>query len=403
MNLGSDLSSNIWKLFLIRISKWFMVYMPVIVLFFESKGWSLAEVMMINAIYSMVIAFFEIPSGYLSDRWIRKNVMLLGTSLILFQFIFYSYCGHSLMFAIFGAVFGGIGASLISGTDSALLYDSLSSLKKEDTYLKWEGRTYGIGTFSEAIAAVFAGYLAYYGGLGLPIYIQIWISFLGVFAALLIKEPPRYKGNDLPLKDFAHTLKKDLWNNRNLKLALFLSAITGSSCLILAWFAQPYFDFENIHIQKIDVLYIGYLWSALNITVAFSAFFAHRIIDHFKKYKVMLLILAIFTIGFFGLSTLGVWSRIFGLLFLMLMYVARGLSVPLLIAFVNKETRSDNRATVLSIRSFMTRISYALLAPLLGHFVDVFSIAEAFLIMGSIMIFSMFYVGLNLRILKKLC
>lgn len=403
MNFGSDLSSNLWKLFLIRISKWFMVYMPVIVLFFESKGWSLAEVMMINAIYSVVIAFFEIPSGYLSDRWVRKNVLILGTLLILFQFIFYSYSGHSWMLTILGAVIGGIGASLISGTDSALLYDSLSSLNKEDTYLKWEGRTYGIGTLSEAIAAILAGYLAYYGGLGMPIYIQVWISLLGVFAAILITEPPRLNQNDIDLNYFIQTLKKDLWHNRNLKLALFLSTITGSSCLILAWFAQPYFDFENIYIRKIDVLYIGYLWSALNITVAFSSFFAHRIIDHFKKYKVMLMILTIFTLGFLTLSTLGVWSRTIGLLFLLLMYVARGLSVPLLIAFVNKETRSDNRATILSIRSFIIRISYALIAPFLGYIVDIFSIAEAFLIMGLIMIFSTFYVGFNLRLLKKLC
>ena len=44
-----------------------MVAMPIIVLFFQEHGLSLKEVMIIQAIYSLSVAMFEIPSGYIAD------------------------------------------------------------------------------------------------------------------------------------------------------------------------------------------------------------------------------------------------------------------------------------------------------------------------------------------------
>ena len=61
-----SLAHNIWKLYLIKISKWFMVFMPILVLFMQDNGLSLQAVMTIQAIYSLGVAVFEIPSGYFS-------------------------------------------------------------------------------------------------------------------------------------------------------------------------------------------------------------------------------------------------------------------------------------------------------------------------------------------------
>ena len=54
----------------------------------------------------------------------------------------------------------GIGASMISGSDSALLYDTLIETKNKQEYTKIEGRNYAIGNFSEATAGILGGFLA---------------------------------------------------------------------------------------------------------------------------------------------------------------------------------------------------------------------------------------------------
>ena len=78
---------NIWKLYIIKGIMWFMVAMPIIVLFFQENGLNLQEVMILQGSYSLMIALMEIPSGYIADLFGRKKTMILGT-----VFLFYWIC-----------------------------------------------------------------------------------------------------------------------------------------------------------------------------------------------------------------------------------------------------------------------------------------------------------------------
>jgi len=335
--------------------------------------------MLVNAIYSISIAFFEIPSGYFSDRLGRKNSIVLGTLFITGQFIAYSL-SYDFWSLGLGAVIGGLGASFISGTDSALLYDSLSILDRKGDYLKWEGRTYAIGTFSEAVAAILGGWLAYTYGLRAPIYAQVGISCLGVFTALTLVEPPiqkeHKKGN---WEQMRYILRHTFLENKKLRFYILLAAIAGLSSLLLAWFAQPYFDYKNIEENN-----IGYLWAALNITVAFFALYAHHSSKLFSSKQLTFIILFGFGIGYAVLGYYGGTYLGLGLMAMFVMYALRGLATPTFLNLINQHAPSDMRATVLSIRGFTVRILYALFAPILGWVTDVYSIQETFLLMGAV-------------------
>ena len=69
------LYSNIWKLYVIKGLKWFMVVMPIVVLFFQENGLNLQQVMILQGIYSFMVAVMEIPSGYLADIFGRKKYL----------------------------------------------------------------------------------------------------------------------------------------------------------------------------------------------------------------------------------------------------------------------------------------------------------------------------------------
>jgi MFS family permease len=374
-----NIAGNIWKLYVIKTSKWFMIYMPIIVLFIQSNGLSLREVMLVNAIYSISIAFFEIPSGYFSDRLGRKNSIVLGTLFITAQFGAYSL-SYDFWSLGLGAVIGGLGASFISGTDSALLYDSLHILDRKGDYLKWEGRTYAIGTFSEAVAAIIGGWLAYTYGLRYPVYAQVGISFIGVLTALTLVEPPIQKEHNRGnWEQMRYILRHTFLENKKLRFYILLAAISGLSSLLLAWFAQPYFDYKNIEENQ-----IGYLWAALNITVAFFALNAHHSSKIVTSKQLIFLILSGFAIGYAVLGWYGGASLGIGLTAMFIMYALRGLATPSFLNLINQNAPSDMRATVLSIRGFTVRVLYALFAPILGWVADVYSIQETFLLMGVV-------------------
>jgi hypothetical protein len=52
-----NLKDNIIKLYLLKAVKWFMIVMPIIVLFFESKGLSLTQIMILQGTYSLICCF----------------------------------------------------------------------------------------------------------------------------------------------------------------------------------------------------------------------------------------------------------------------------------------------------------------------------------------------------------
>ena len=55
-----------------------MLYMPIVVPFYESNGLMMKDIMILQAVYSIAIVILEVPSGYLADVWGRKKTLLLG-------------------------------------------------------------------------------------------------------------------------------------------------------------------------------------------------------------------------------------------------------------------------------------------------------------------------------------
>ena len=370
-----SIKSNIYKLYVIKSAKWFMLIMPVIVLFYKENGLQMFDVFLLQGIYSVAIVLLEIPSGYLADKWGRKNTMIIGAFLGTFGFIIYS-----LSFGFWGFLIAeivlGVGQSFISGSDSALLYDSLKHQDKQNDYMKLEGRVLSVGNFAETIAAIVGGLLASIS-LRTPFYAQIFVAFMAIPASFMLVEPNRRKmsGNQ-NIKNILKIVKKSLLTDYKLKWTIFMSAIIGISTLTMAWFVQPF-----LKDLKFDVFYISLIWAALNLTVGIVTLFAFKVENFIKQKNTLLLIVAGIFLGYF--FTAYNYGKI-SIIFLFMFYAVRGIATPVLKDYINRITTSDIRATVLSVRNFVIRVGFAIVGPALGWFTDVYTLKISLFISGAI-------------------
>jgi len=388
-----QLKHNILKMYLLKAVLWFMVAMPIIVLFFQEHGLSLTQVMFLQAIYSLSVAVFEIPSGYIADLFGRKNTIIISTIFSFIGYVIFSFYEGFLAFAI-AEVLIGIGGSLMSGSDSAILYDTLLETGNKEAYTRIEGKNYAIGNFSEATAGVLGGFLAV-GSIYLPIYVQTAILFLSIPIALSLVETTLHKENrlDKSFKSIFKVLKFAMIDNKKLKWLIVYSSAMGVATLSVAWFAQPFFKQVNV-----PLTYFGILWAGLNFSAGFTSLNSHKFNQNKEKGK-MLFYLALAMIG--ALLFVGFNMTLFGLFFILSIYLLRGIVTPILRHAINENTTSNKRATVLSIRSFIIRISFAIFAPILGFLADDYSLSISFYVLAILVGFFSILSALQLYKMDK--
>ena len=353
--------------------------MPTIVLFFQENGLALFDIMLLQAIYSVTIALLEIPSGYVADVLGRKNSMVIGTFFGLLGIIVYAFS-----FGFWGflpaALCLGIGQSFVSGSDTALMYDSLLELKREKEFIKLEGRTISMGNFAEAVAFIIGGFLAEIT-LRTPFYYQIAIAAAGFITALSLTEPKVHRladGKTKPWKNIKNIIRFSLHENKTLRYFILYSAIIGCTTLTMAWFVQPYYKLLNI-----KVVYFGIIGAILNLAVAIPSYYAH-VIEQKVKTKTLLIafLILLMSCSVFISLYISLWS----LFILLLFYVVRGVATPVLRDYMNRHIPSEMRATVMSIRSFIIRLLFAITSPILGYVADIYSLEQA-LLLSAILFF----------------
>lgn len=379
---------NILALYLIKLSKWFSLVMPIIVLFYEEHGLGLQDVFILKSVYSVAAVTLEIPSGYLADVWGRKKCLLLGSILFFLGYLCYSFTSTFSAF-LFAELLLGTGQTLVNGADSALLYDTTAQYKKEHLYLRYEGRITMIGNFAEALAGIFGGLLAAYS-LRLPFYAQAFVAFIGIPAAIALHEVNRSNKIQNPIDEILRIIKYSLVTNKKLCYNIMYSGIIGAATLTMAWFVQPVLMY-----LETPVSWYGIIWTVLNLTVGFAALWSDRVDRYFGPHKMGILIL-LFIVG--GYATLAFNLTYTGLLILFVFYIFRGFATPILKGYINQMTFSEMRATVLSIRNFIIRLMFAVFSPFLGWLNDTYSLQTALLISaGIIFVPGCIFLGLQFK------
>jgi len=355
-----------------------MLIMPIVALFYTDNGLDDFDIYLLQAVYSISVAILEIPSGYMADVIGRKKSLVIGSLLGTLGYVIYSLSSGFYGF-LWAEMILGLGGSFISGSDSAMLYESLAAMKKKEMYFRLEGRITSLGHFGETIAALCGGFIAASLSYRAVYVSQILIAGLAIPAAVYLLEPPRDRIVSRP--GWGHVLavcKQSLVHNRRLSSTLLLSSLIGTCTLCMAWTSQVYFVNMGLTEKSITPL-----WVFLNLTVAVVAAFASRIVDKIGRRLAILILMVVIPGGFI---LLGVFSLLPALVVLFVFYTIRGYATPLLKDLVNCYCGSETRATVLSIRNMIIRVSFAVLGPFIGSLSAGYDLAFALRLSGTILL-----------------
>ena len=364
-----NIKSNIPKLYFIKSLRWFLLVMPIIVLFFQENGLSMQQILLLQSIFSISVIFFEIPSGYFSDVIGRRTTIIIACILGFAGYLVYSFAYSFAQFLI-AEIILGFSSSFLSGTDSAMIYDSLAQLKQEDKYKKIEGRLMSVGNFSEGIASLLAGFVAVIS-LRTPFYIETVFTALAIPIAFSLVEPARrrYQSPEGNIKGIMKIVKHSLHHQTEIKWLIIYAGFVSASTLTMVFFIQPYFQLVHL-----PLTFFGIVWAIFNFSVGIFSLLADKFEIKFGR-RISLISLIFFP--FIGYLLLSLTGSLWSIVFIFLFYFTRGISYPILKDYINRLVTSDMRATVLSIKNLVGRFIFAVIGPIIGYMTDVYSLQLA--------------------------
>lgn len=362
------LYNNVYKLYIIRFSKWFMLYMPIIGLFYSAHSLSTLQIFIIQSSYSLASALFEIPSGYLADVIGRKKTLVLGSFMGALGFALYSIQQSFIAFLI-AEIIMGIGQSFISGTDSAMLYDTLEETNKTEKYIAFEGKITSLGGFAETGAALLGGIIASLSGFTQVFIIQAIVAAMAIPAALALRETNRKKLLHTGIAQIFTISYQSLFTHKKLSQSIIFSSVIGTATLTMAWTLQSFFiisDFTEIQTTT--------YWVTYNFIVAAVSVFAGKIVASISRKNLLYSIAVFIPLGFIIMISNYTYIII---AYLLIFHVVRGYATPILKDLIQHNAAPEIRATILSLRGLLIRLSFAIIGPIIGYTSGVYSLQMA--------------------------
>jgi MFS family permease len=126
---------------------------PIYVIFYQSRGLSLAQFGLLEAAYTVAVFGFEFPTGYLSDRIGRRNGLAVANALGALGAAGYAVA-HTFPAFLLAVVVRAIGATFSSGASDAWLYEVLADADAASEFARVSGRARALGLAGQAGAAV---------------------------------------------------------------------------------------------------------------------------------------------------------------------------------------------------------------------------------------------------------
>jgi MFS family permease len=377
--MNRSLQNNIGTIYVMGFFHSFIVVVPVFVPLLQGYGLSMSQVLQTQAIFALTTALFEVPSGYIADLWGRRPAILLGSVLNGIGFFSLFWADSFVDFLVYEAILG-VGFSLISGADLALLYDT-------EVYLAERGEPGGAGAGKslsrlisvEAGAAGVAGIVAslmLLWSMEAVVILQAVVGFAPLILGLGLVEVPRPAARTGHRDNARRILEVLLFGKPVVLWTVFAICLFGLLGLYVFWSYQKYWEFQGVPLN-----YFGYIWAAFALTVSLAARYTSALEQRVGTRVVLCLIAGLPVLGLLGMALGPGWI---GVMFGFANQVSRGMSMSLFYEALNRRVPGDFRATVNSLVSLGIRAAFIATGPLLGIALDSLGIQHTLLLMVAV-------------------
>ncbi len=380
------LEANLWRYRLYLALLFTPIFLPVLVLFWKQNGLDMFDVFLLQGLFAVAVVVLEVPTGMVADQLGKRTSLLAGTAMFAIGHIIYAV-GYSFSIFLLAELVMALGLALVSGADSAFLYDTLQALGRKDEYTKVEGHARSWQMVSIAASNILGGIVGSYSYRA-----TVWLSIIGPFLALLLAfqfVEPRLQSSEGKEKKPQSSFR-DEWNkywqllrsalkfvrkHQLVRWYILLFAMLGGSATWLLWLYQPYMKATGLPVWA-----FGVAFALFNLWAALASHSSHAVVRKLGD-KGTFVIAMFLQVG--TLFVMAIWFHSLSFLLILGHQSVRGMLRPILNERILRYTYEDRRATVLSLNSLGSRLFFALTAPWIGMLSARASLPQTLVVQGA--------------------
>lgn len=325
-----------------------------------SAGYSAAEIGICEMIFHIVSLIAEIPSGVAADVFGRKRMMVLSGISALLAGLLKALFGGSFPIVAFSMIFSALSYNLASGSDAALAYESLKAEGRDNLYNSYSSNSSIIYRIASALATLAAGFTLTLGMRRAEL-LDAGFMVVHIMIALSLREIRTDKPRDTKVGDAITNCYRESWRflktNSRILLLLIVNSLIGAVDTLLLFFLQE--EFTEAGLRN------GFLGPALFVTSlggVLGSIISKRLPKANLRKLAILCGIGVatgFTTGLTEFPILMVIGGFISSMFDDLIQIKTDVAL-------NSEVPSEQRATLISVSSFIFSCVMIVLSPLAG-------------------------------------
>lgn len=407
-----NIKKQMVRMYLYEAALSFRMVDAVWVIFLLERGFSLAQAGIAEGVYHITSMIFEVPSGMAADLFGRKRTLILSGIAGICSAIFMTLEGWT-GFVYCSMIFSALALNLASGTEEALVYDSLLEAGREDNYKKVWANSSLIARTASAFACA-ASPVAIMMGFKYTYYISAFLCFCTILAVSGVKEPVVTKRQEMRSRnsngksgkcqqqqikaELGNRLKKHIIetggfikNHPKTMVKLFANAALACPCYLIMMYLQEHL--VNCGWPK---SFIGIPMLVIPLAGALGTRIAVKNKSGLSK---ALLICGV--ISGVGTCLVGSSALIIVLCGACVQRICEGFAEIVVSENVNKDFTSDHRATLVSVDSMCYSVLMVIASPVTGFWGDHYSVKAAFYLLGGGLLLGTAAVGLIYHVMFR--
>lgn len=322
---------------------------PIMTVFWNSIGMNQVAIGFVQMIFTIVILFFDVPMGYIADRFNRKAFNIVGDFGCALAFAFYMFAQNMYM-AIAAECLLGIFLAMTNGVDNSFIKYNSDKLDENGKLFKKNVAQVEKYKFVAVIIGMTIGMFISRYSLRAAIGVTFIPYFIGGIIAMFIpdigeKSKVIHKN---PLKDMVHNMR-EIMKSKKVRWYVVAYMLAREVTHPVIWVFTPLMILAGVPVHIVAIGWIfSYIFATIGTHIAgkttnlrFSSKFALPIIACISWMSILIIDVNIVTVWVFAFNGL-----------------AQGFTSGSLMPSIQAEIKDEFQTTAVSVASTASRLFY---------------------------------------------